>query len=246
MDWSPELRQAWHAALKVHGLLPLLSQQAHEELLARYGQFYEALIAYNQKVNLTRITDPKDFLYRHLLDSLFLLSYIPEGAHVVDVGSGAGFPAIPLAMARSDLQVTAVESVGKKCKFIQSIQEEFQLGNRLTVLNARSEELGRMAQYREQFDVATARAVSSLPVLLEYCLPLVRVQGKFLALKGPSYEKEIMVSKSALASLGGAIISVKPFYIQEQSHSVVIEVQKVKATPPGLPRATALMAKKSL
>jgi 16S rRNA (guanine527-N7)-methyltransferase len=215
----------------------------HQQSL--FQQLYHQLTEANRSVNLTRITALEDFLYRHLLDSLAIAPLLSPSARVADIGSGAGFPALPLAIVRPDLQITAVESIGKKSNFIQAIQTSLNLEN-LTVLNERSENLGHQKPMREQFDAVTARAVAALPALLELCLPLVRVGGQFLAMKGLSYEAEIEASNTALKVLGGKLLEVKTFSHPKLEGSRLLIIEKTGRTPDTYPRSAGLPAKKPL
>ncbi len=212
---------------------------------AQFRRFYELLIETNRHTNLTRITELEDFLYRHLLDSLTLTPLIPDNARLIDIGSGAGIPSLPLAIVRPDLTITAVDSVGKKCKFMEETAATLKLSG-FTVLNRRSEELGQDAQLREQFDVVSARAVAALPVLLELCLPLTKVGGQFLAMKGLSYESELEASPNALKVLGGTLKEVKTFQHPSLSGSRLLVIEKHKPTPRQYPRKTGLPAKSPL
>jgi len=216
-----------------------------DEQEALFQRFYAHLLETNKHTNLTRITELEDFLYRHLLDSLTLEPLIPANARLIDIGSGAGFPAIPLAIVRPDIQVVAVDSVGKKCAFIQEAAEQLKLPG-VTVRNQRSEELGQDPQLRQQFDVVSARAVAALPVLLELCLPLVKVGGQFLAMKGLSYEAELKASKKALNVLGGSVKEVKTFNHPNLAGSRLLVIEKTKPTPGQYPRKTGLPAKNPL
>lgn len=211
----------------------------------QFEQFYQLLITANQTTNLTRITALEDFLYRHLLDSLVIAPMILPNAKLADVGTGAGFPSIPLAILRPDLKILAVESVGKKCKFIESIIEALQLAS-LSVQNVRSEDLGHKPEAREQFDVVTARAVASLPVLLELCLPLLKVDGHFLALKGVSCDEELAVSAKALKTLGGQYLQAHTFPHLKLEGSRVLAFEKVTKTPPAYPRQAGTPTRKPL
>lgn len=216
-----------------------------EDGLALFQRFYNLLLTANQSVNLTRITAPQDFLDRNLLDSLTLSSLIPEGACVADIGSGAGFPAIPLALARPDLTLVAVESVGKKSNFIQEAVESLGLQN-LTVLNLRSEEMARDRRYREQFDVVTARAVATLPTLLELCVPLVKVNGRFLAMKGLNAEAELAASQKALKVLATRFGETRTFALEKLQGSRLLVFEKTARTQDAYPRNSGLPAKKPI
>lgn len=215
------------------------------ERLSLFQRFYDLLLTANQSVNLTRITAPQDFLDRNLLDSLTLSPLIPEGSSVADIGSGAGFPALPLAMARPDLKITAVESIGKKCNFIRETAEALGLDN-LTVLNLRSEEMARDKQYRERFDVVTARAVAALPTLLELCVPLVRVKGRFIAMKGMNAEVELNAAEKALRVLATKHVRTKSFDLEKLQGSRLVGFEKIARTQEAYPRSAGLPSKKPL
>lgn len=210
-----------------------------------FERFYLQLVTANQTTNLTRITEESDFLYRHLLDSLAIVPMLPQNAKLADIGSGAGFPSIPIAIARPDTQVLAVESIGKKCQFIQAAQENLALSN-LAVSNERSETLGQKPEYRAQFDIVTARAVATLPVLLELCLPLLKIGGQFLALKGLSYEDELKVSRTAIKTLGGKLIQTISFPHPKLEGSRVLVFEKIAETPKAYPRSAGTPSKKPL
>ena len=218
-----------------------LSDQQQSQL----QRFYDYLLEINQHTNLTRITALEDFLYRHLLDSLTLVPFLPSGANIADIGSGAGFPALPLAIVRPDIQVTAVESVGKKCTFIRECAAQLNLSN-VTALNQRSENLGHDPKFREQFDIVTARAVAALPSLLELCLPLVKAGGLFLSMKGLNYETELATAKNALKTLGGRLEEVKTFPQPSLAGSRLLIIQKVQVTPAKYPRNAGIPVKSPL
>lgn len=211
-----------------------------------FETLYTSLMAYNNQVNLTRIVDPREFLYRHLVDSLLLLPLIPPGARVADVGSGAGFPALPLVLARPDIRMTAIEGIQKKCRFIQEAADSFALGERLIVLSERAEVLGHREDFREQFDVGMARAVSALPTLLEWVLPLVRPGGSFLALKGPKADEELSASGNALSVLKARLVSVRPYDLEALHGSRVLAFEKTGITPLVYPRDRGLPLRKPL
>lgn len=223
----------------------LIDVPLSEEQIRAFQCFYELLVEANKTTNLTRITALEDFLYRHLLDSIAVSPLIPNGSKLADIGSGAGIPAIPLAIARPDLQITAVESVGKKCAFIRSAQESLNLSN-LEVVNERSEDLGRNPDYREKFDTVTARAVAALPVLLELCLPLTKPGGKFLAMKGLSYEAELEASARALKTLGGQFKQLHTFTHPKLEAARILEFDKTTPTPSQYPRQAGMPSKKPL
>ncbi len=201
--------------------------------------YYEDLVRTNEQYNLTTVTQPAEAAKKHFFDSLAPMDEIPQGAKLVDVGSGGGFPAVPLAAARSDLAVTAVESSQKKCDFIARASQE--AGIRVNVVCGRVEELTRL---RGIFDACVSRAVASLPVLLELCTPLLRVGGQFFAYKG-DYAAELKASKNALQLLDMQHIDTITLMDGELSHHVLV-FQKMSKTPRQYPRRYALIKKNPL
>ncbi|MDE5548083.1 MAG: 16S rRNA (guanine(527)-N(7))-methyltransferase RsmG, partial [Clostridia bacterium] len=175
----------------------------------KFNAFYRLLLEYNARYNLTAITQEKDVLYKHFYDSLAGEAHICNGASVVEVGSGAGFPSMPLKIARDDLSFALVESTGKKCGYLETVVDKLDLSC-VKVVNERAEVLGKDKNYREKFDVATARAVARLNILAEYCLPFVKVGGLFIAYKGDSPD-EIEEAKKAFEILGGELEKVEKY-----------------------------------
>lgn len=214
-----------------------------EDLLPRYARFYELLLEANQKMNLTRITAADDFCYKHIWDTLTLLPHIPAQTRtVLDLGTGGGIPGIPLWLSRPDLEVTLLDSVHKKLRAIDEIATQLQtefasdLPTRPQTLHMRAEDAGQSKQYRESFDLVVSRAVASLPVLVEYCLPLVKRQGLFIAMKGPHYEQEMQGINQIAGLLGARLAKVdQPVLPGEQPRSLLI-FEKRSLTPKTLPR----------
>lgn len=170
--------------------------------LDRYAQL---LVEWNQKMNLTAITEPQEIVWKHFVDSLLLLkaAELPQGASLIDVGTGAGFPSMPVKIAREDLKVTMLDSLQKRLTFLAEVND--QLGLDCSFVHSRAEDGGKQKNLRERFDFATARAVANLRDLAEYCLPYVRVGGSFIALKGPDVEEEVREAKNAIATMGGKV-----------------------------------------
>ncbi len=235
------------------------------ELTAEYGvtldatacdkldRYAELLVEWNQKMNLTAITDPLGITVKHFADSLAAVPLLPErqGLSLIDVGTGAGFPGIPLAIVRPDIKLTLLDSLNKRLVFLETVCNELEIP--VQRIHARAEEGGRKPQLREQFDVATARAVAALPVLLEYCLPFVRQDGVFLALKGPDSDEEHRAAGKALARLGGKTAAVNKLLLPkhpregiEQQERRIFVFKKVQNTPAAYPRASAKIAKDPL
>lgn len=217
------------------------------ETLKKLCIYKDLLKEWNEKINLTAITDDEGVALKHFADCLLLFKYvdIKSGASLIDVGTGAGFPGLVIAAARSDINVTLLDSTGKKLKAVKDIADNMGLKN-VTVLHSRAEEAGRSADYRERFDYATARAVAQLNVLCEYCLPFVALGGSFISMKGAAAKEEIGAAKSAVSLLGGKTERVNTFEIPDCGERCIIEIKKISQTSPKFPRASAKIAAKPL
>ncbi len=219
-----------------------------EDLIPAFELFSSFLLERNQVMNLTAITEPRDVAALHLLDSLALAPLMRElgstQGSVVDVGTGAGFPGVPLAAALPEAQVTLLDSLGKRVAFLEEAAEKLGLRN-VTCVHARAEEFAGEA--RESFDWAVSRAVAALPVLCELCLPLVKVGGWFLAMKSTGSDEEIAGAKRAITVLGGRLEQVVDYTVPttEVVHRVVV-IRKVKPTPGKYPRRFAQIKKQPL
>jgi 16S rRNA (guanine527-N7)-methyltransferase len=217
--------------------------------LAVFEQYSQELIAWNQRINLTSITDPDEIAIKHFLDSLSLyplLAELPPSLTLIDVGAGAGFPGLPLKLVLPQIRLTLLESTGKKTAFLQHLIQVLHLTG-VSILTTRAEEAGRRPDQRERYDVATARAVAALPVLAEYTLPLVKRGGLVIVQKGQHPADEIKAAATALGILGGKVSQVLPITVpglDAERHLVVI--QKNKSTPPQYPRRPGLPAKKPI
>lgn len=200
----------------------------------KFSAFYALLSEYNQKVNLTRITGREECDIKHFFDSLAGEKYFPQGAECLEVGSGGGFPSVPLMIWRHDLSFVLVESVGKKCAFLERAVSE--LGLNARVVNGRAEELARLPGYREKFDVCCARAVARLNTLAEYCVPFVKPGGVFIAYKGNAAE-EIGESANAFRILGARLERAEQFELPEGAgERTVVVAEKTAPTPAAYPR----------
>lgn len=218
-----------------------------EEQLAQFDRYAAMLVEWNEKVNLTAILEPREIVVKHFVDSLCLLEHcqLAEGAHLVDIGTGAGFPAIPVKLYRPDLQITMIDSLGKRIRFLESVASELGLTG-VKAIHGRGEDMGKEATYREKFDLATARAVRGLRELSEYCLPYVKVGGLFVAMKGPDVEEELTQAKNAIITLGGEVEGVDTIRLPMELTRTFVRVRKVKNTPPTFPRSQGKMSKKPL
>ena len=217
--------------------------------LAQFDRYAELLCEWNEKMNLTGITDPYGIVIRHFVDSLTLVPYLPEGATLIDVGTGAGFPAIPAAIARPDVRVTLLDSLNKRLTFLNAVVQELSLS--CVSVHARAEDGGHKAELRESFDVATARAVAALPTLCEYCVPFVKKGGVFVALKGPESDNELEVALKAAKALGAShkdTVRVQVPAVPKDGEEVfdlrLIVFEKTENTPKQYPRPAAKIAKK--
>lgn len=211
--------------------------------LTQFQTFATMLVETNKNINLTAITEPREIVIKHFLDSLLLLRAreVPHGAKLADIGSGGGFPGVPVKIARGDISLTMIDSLNKRIKYLQALSER--LGQANTCVHSRAEEAGRNPQFREQFDVVTARAVANLGVLAEYCLPLVKVGGVFLALKGPDCEAELAAAERALGKLGGKLDGTHRFTLPDGSGRTVVAIKKISHTSTSYPRPSAKIEK---
>ncbi len=219
----------------------------------RFDRYAQLLVEWNERMNLTAITQPNDIVLKHFADSLTVIPLLPEkqGFSLIDVGTGAGFPGIPLAIVRGDMQVTLLDSLNKRLTFLQQVCTE--LGIRAQRIHARAEEGGRNPQLRESFDVVTARAVAALPVLAEYCLPFLKKGGRFIAMKGPDSDAELEQASRAVTMLGGTVTEVKNLVlpvtpragVEEQERRLFL-IDKTTQTPSRFPRQSAKISKEPL
>ena len=219
-----------------------------EEQIHQFDIYYQLLIEWNQKMNLTAITEPAEVAVKHMVDSLsaFAEELFFAGASVADVGTGAGFPGVPLKLFRPDLQLTLIDSLQKRLNFLMAVIEATRM-EAVQTLHYRAEEAGQKKELREAFDFVTSRAVARLPVLCELCLPLVKIGGYFVALKGAQYEDELLEAERALRVLGAEVAQVKQVRLPGlEDVRAVIYLKKVKATPAAYPRRAGLPEKKPL
>ncbi len=218
-----------------------------EKQLEQFSQYADLLLETNRSLNLTAITDPEEVAVKHMVDSL--LVYNPERFHnhtIVDVGTGAGFPGLPLKIYDPGMRVTLIDSLQKRLNFLEQVVAKLELGQ-VRCVHARAEDAGKDPALREKFDVAVARAVAALPVLAEYCLPLVRVGGVFYAMKGSRYQEEVEAARHAVEVLGGKIRTVRPVHLPGlEDQRAIITIEKVRPTPRQYPRKAGTAVKKPL
>lgn len=208
----------------------------------KFDIYMKLLLEWNQKINLTAITEPSEITTKHFLDSLSCARYISHGAGVVDVGTGAGFPGIPLKIERPDISLTLMDSLNKRINFLKEVCSQINI--KADCVHIRAEDAGKDKAYREKFDVAVSRAVANLTVLSEYCLPLVTKGGIMLAMKGKDIQDELDEAMPMIKELGGTVKGVEPYTIEgtDITHSIVI-IEKTASTPPKYPRIAAKIKK---
>lgn len=209
-----------------------------DEQLDQFDKYYQLLVEWNEKINLTAITEPREVAIKHMVDSLscWQADLFEDGIAVIDVGTGAGFPGIPLKIYRPDIKLILLDSLNKRIKFLQTVVDELGLKD-VKCIHARAEEAARNKALREKFDLVVSRAVARLPVLAEYCLPFVKTGGIFAALKGMKFAEEAADAKKALSVLGGSqpeCVEIKLPYLEDKR--AVIYIKKEKSTPKAYPR----------
>ena len=214
--------------------------------LEQFTTYYEMLVETNKVMNLTAITEPEEVAVKHFIDSLLAYDDTMAGKTLADVGTGAGFPGVPLKIFCPELKVVLIDSLGKRLKFLQNVIDALGLKN-ITCEHARAEDAGRNKKHREKYDLVTARAVARLSVLSEYCLPLVKKGGRFIALKGSKYADEFAEGTEAVKILGGKIISAEPVKLPGLDDGrAIIKIEKIKTTPAQYPRKAGTPDKQPL
>lgn len=214
--------------------------------IERFYKYMNLLIEWNEKINLTAITEPKEIIIKHFIDSLTVLKDIKGKNTLVDVGTGAGFPGIPLKIMDEEIKITLLDSLNKRINFLNEVINQLDLKN-IETIHSRVEDAGKNKKYRERFDIATARAVANLATLSEYMLPLVKVGGKSICMKGPEVSEELQNSKKAISILGGEIENIDNFQLpkSDMMRNIVI-IKKVKNTPNKYPRKPGTPSKEPI
>ena len=214
--------------------------------LEQFYNYMNILIEWNKFMNLTGITDPKEIIIKHFIDSLTVLDKIDRNNTIIDVGTGAGFPGIPIKIASPDTEVVLLDSLNKRVNFLNEVIKKLQLKG-IKTIHGRAEDYGRDKNYREKYDVAIARAVAPLNILLEYLMPFVRVKGKCLCMKGANSEEEISLSKRVIEKLGGKLIYTEEFLIPNTDMKrKIVEIEKIKNTEEKYPRKAGIPSKEPL
>ncbi len=223
-----------------------ISIELSEEQIEKFYSYMKLLLEWNEKINLTAITDEKEIILKHFIDSLTINKYIDSGDRIVDVGTGAGFPGIPLKILREDVEIVLVDSLNKRINFLNEVIEKLKLTN-IRTIHARAEEFGRMKEYREKFDKSTSRAVANLATLSEYLIPLVKFKGKCICMKGAEIKEELNESEKAIKTLGGKVEKVESFNLPQSDFSRnIIIIEKVKNTDKKYPRKPGTPSKEPI
>lgn len=212
----------------------------------QFQNYLELLSEWNQKMNLTALKEPEEIAEKHFLDSILILKYfdIPHGASIIDIGTGAGFPGVPLKIMRPDLQLTLLDGLNKRLIFLKELLKAISLS--AEVVHLRAEEGGRKSEYRQKFDFATARAVARLPVLCEYCLPFLKIGGIFAAMKGPNVKEELQSAHNAIDVLGCELSSTCEYTLPGGDGRSLVFIRRSRPVPEKYPRHGAKISKSPL
>lgn len=214
-----------------------------DEQAEKFYSYTNMLLEWNEKINLTAITELDEIIQKHFIDSLTISKYLKENDSIIDVGTGAGFPGIPLKIVRDDISVTLLDALNKRINFLNEVIEQNKLTN-IKTIHARAEEAGKNKNLRESFDIATSRAVAPLNVLVEYLLPLVKIGGKCICMKGSNTKEEIENSRKAISILGGTIEEIQELELPDSDiKRTIIVIKKEKNTPTKYPRKAGTPSK---
>ena len=206
-----------------------------EEKAIKFEKYKDLLLEWNEKINLTAITEEDEIILKHFIDSCSILKYIENNQKIIDVGTGAGFPGIPIKIMNESLDITLVDSLNKRVNFLNEVIKELELKN-IEAIHSRAEDIGKDDKYREKYDIATSRAVANLSTLLEYLMPFVKVNGMCICMKGPNIEEELNEAKKAIKEFGGKLEEVYNFKLPnsdiERNIIIVRKIEKIKLKYP--------------
>jgi len=213
------------------------------EMYEKFDIYAQFLVEYNKNVNLTAITEPNDILFKHFIDSALMLKYadISDNSSIIDVGTGAGFPSLPIAICNNSLKITLLDSLNKRITFLQLLCEKLDI--QAEFIHGRAEDISKLTEYRERFDVSCARAVANMALLSELCIPFVKVGGKFVAMKGPN--EDISLGYNAVSVLGGNVSCETNYQLEDEQRKIVV-VNKISQTRTKYPRNSSQIKKKTL
>ena len=200
-----------------------------------FYKYMKNILEWNEKINVTNIKDEKEFVIKHFIDSLSILKYIKNSSKVLDIGTGGGFPGIPIKIANKSIKLTLIDSVNKKIMVVNDGIEKLELKD-IEAIHSRAEDLAKKEDYREKFDYVVTRAVSNLSTISEYMLPFLKIGGKAICMKGPNFEEELENAKKAINVLGGTIEKIENINVSNEYERNIIIINKIKATPKQYPR----------
>lgn len=217
-----------------------------DEKSKKFNNYMNLVFDWNEKINLTAIKEEDEFVLKHFIDSLTVKDFITDGSSVIDVGTGAGFPGIPLKIYNNSLKITLLDSLNKRVKFLDEVIKDLDLKD-IKAVHGRAEDISRMKEHREKYDVSISRAVAQLNVLVEYLLPFVKVGGKCICMKGPNAEEEVKNAKNAIKILGGEVESVNKFVLPgtDMERNIIV-IKKIKNTNNKYPRKAGTPTKEPL
>ena len=220
--------------------------QFTEEQLQKFYKYMNLLIEWNKKINLTAIIEPEDIVLKHFIDSLTILPFIDKNKKIIDIGTGAGFPGIPVSIMRNDVDMTLLDSLNKRINFLNEVIKILNLKN-VNTIHSRIEDLAKNKKYRETYDIATSRAVANLSTLSEYMIPMIKTRGISICMKGSDIEEEINKSKKAVDILGGKFKKIEKFTLpnSDQKRTIIL-IEKEKSTPLKYPRKAGTPSKEPL
>ena len=218
----------------------------NEKQIEKYYEYMNLLLEWNEKINLTAITEQNDIILKHFVDSMTVLEYLGNAKDIIDVGTGAGFPGIPIAIVNDDKNIVLMDSLNKRIKFLDDVIKKIPLKN-VKAIHSRAEDLGRNSMHRQRYDVAISRAVANLATLVEYMIPLVKIGGVCICMKGQEVTEEIKNSEIAIELLGGEIETVDEFCLPgtDMKRNIII-IRKVKNTSSKYPRKAGIPSKEPL
>ena len=217
-----------------------------EEQLQKFYEYMNRLIEWNKKINLTAIIEPKEIILKHFIDSLTILKYVNDNEKMLDVGTGAGFPGIPIKIMNENIEITLLDSLNKRINFLNEAINKLELKN-ISAIHSRIEDYGKNNKYREKYDIVTSRAVANLATLSEYMLPMLKIKGKSICMKGSDIKEEVKNSKRAIDILGGEIVNIEELVLpKSDNRRNLIIIEKKKNTPLKYPRKAGIPSKEPL
>lgn len=220
--------------------------ELNDKQLDMFYLYMSLLLEWNEKINLTAITNPEEIITKHFIDSLTISKYIKNKQNLIDVGTGAGFPGIPLKIVNKDIKITLLDSLNKRINFLNEVIAKLDLKN-IETKHGRAEEFGKNKEYREKYDIATSRAVANLSTLSEYLIPFVDIGGEVVSMKGQDIKEEVLSAKNAIKVLGGKVENIDEFCLPDSDiKRNIILIKKVKNTPAKFPRKPGMPAKEPI